>query len=342
MIPKELGKPLSLPCQSSGLRFSPDGVLFAAGHDGTVYRWDVSGKEPKALPAAKLHDGWTTALAFHPTKPLAITADSYGALGAWDRKAEKPAVAWKQPKAHDGWLRAAIVHDGAVVTVGRDGCVRRWNADDGKPLGELPLGIDLFSVAATPDGKSLAVGDHFGTIHVIDWAKFAPARKLEVKELHLLDRIQDVGGVRALAFAADGKSLIAAGSQPKSGGFVQAFPLIVELEWATGKRLSQYKGASDNEGFVHDLIRLDGGLLAGVTSGQPGQGKLFVWKPGEAKLHFESSKLPNCHSLALHPDGKILAHSGTNANSSGNGKVKGANGEYPANTSPIQLWAMGS
>ena len=129
-----------------------------------------------------------------------------------------------------------------------------------------------------------------------------------------------------------------AGSVGKSGRFVQGFPLVVELERPSRKRLSQWKGATDNEGFIHDLIWLDEGFLAGVTSGQPGQGRLFVWKPGDAKPLFESAKLSNCHSLARH--GKMLAHSATNANSSGNGKVKGKDGDYPANTSPIQLWEL--
>jgi len=55
--------------------------------------------------------------------------------------------------------------------------------------------------------------------------------------------------------------------------------------------------------------------------------------------HFTTAK-PNCHSLALSPDGTRLAVAATNANSSGNGRVKGKNGEYPANTSPIHLWTL--
>ncbi len=337
MIPKELGKPLTPPCQSSCIRFSPEGVLFAAGYDGSVLRWDVSAKEPKPLPAVKLHNGWATALAFHPKKPLAISADSHGALIAWDRTAEKPTPVWSRPKAHDGWLRAMAIHDGSVMTLGRDGTVRSWNLDDGKPIRELSLGVDLFSLAVAPDGKSFVVGDLFGTIHVLDSINWKSLRKHEVKELYLLDRIQDVGGVRSVVFKPDGQSLFVAGSVPKTGGFVQGFPLVVELD-GTGKRLSQWKGATDNEGFIHELLWLDEGFLAGVTSGQPGQGRLFVWKPGDAKPLFESTKLPNCHSLARH--GKLLAHSATNANSSGNGKVKGKDGDYPANTSPIQLWEL--
>ena len=76
-----------------------------------------------------------------------------------------------------------------------------------------------------------------------------------------------------------------------------------------------------------------------VTSGQPGQGRVLFWRPGEAAPHFTAAK-PNCHSVALSPDGTRLAVSATNANSSGNGRVKGAGGDYPANTSPVQLWTV--
>ena len=79
--------------------------------------------------------------------------------------------------------------------------------------------------------------------------------------------------------------------------------------------------------------------MVGTQSGQPGQGKLFFWRPGEEKPFFEAAKA-NCHSVAISPDGRTVAASMTNANSAGNGKVKGAGGEYPANVSPVQLWQV--
>jgi hypothetical protein len=44
--------------------------------------------------------------------------------------------------------------------------------------------------------------------------------------------------------------------------------------------------------------------------------------------------------VAIHPDGNRIAAALTNANSAGNGRVKGKGGEYPANFSPVQFWQV--
>jgi WD40 repeat protein len=149
-----------------------------------------------------------------------------------------------------------------------------------------------------------------------------------------------VGGVKCLMPSGDGKTLFVAGAEPKTGGFVQCTPLLIAFDLASGKRLSQYKGATDAEGYVTDLAWHKDGFVIFTTSGQPGQGKFHIWKPGDAKTLFTGGKLPNCHSVAVHPDGDKIAVSATNANSSGNGRVKGKGGEYPQNSSPIQLWSL--
>lgn len=333
MTPKERGQPLTPPCQVTRVRFSPDGrELAAACVDGVVRRWDVTG-DPKPLPELKAHDGWASDLTYRPNGGL-LAADTWGKLVCWT--GEK--VRWSIT-AHDGWLRAVAAAGDAIATCGRDGYLRQWDAKGGR-VRETKVGADLFALTFTPDGGSVLVGDLFGTIRAFDAKTGAKVREIERKEFHLLDRIQDVGGVRQLVFSADGKTLYAAGCQPKTGAFVQAFPLLIAIDWAAGKTLWTWKGASDNEGILHDL-RLAGKHLFGVTSGQPGQGKQLVWEPPAPTPIFISTKHPNCHSLDVHPGGKLLAVSATNANSSGNGRVKGKTGEYPTNTSPIQLWDLG-
>ena len=339
--PKELGKPFNPGVQVTRLRYSPDGkTLAAASFDGKVRRWDVTGKEPVELTPITGHNGWVTDLAFGDG--LVFTADSWGQLiTRWtdgkDWKAKCTSVG-----AHDGWLRAvAVSPDGSrLATGGKDGFVRFWATDDGRRTAEFDAQADVLSVAFSRDGKSVVVGDLFGVVRVLAVRGRKVTATMDAKELHKADRVQDVGGARCLLVSGDGKTLFVAGGEPKTGGFVQAIPLLIAFDLATGKRVGQWMGAGDNEGYVTDLAWHADGYVAFTTSGQPGQGKLCFWKPGEEKPFFVSTKQPNCHSVAISPDGKTLAVSATNANSSGNGRVKGAGGDYPANSSPIQLWGV--
>ncbi len=338
-IPKELGKPLAPTTQITRVRFSPDGkTLAAACFDGTVKRWDVSGTEAAESPAITGHNGWVTDITFAGT--TLFSTDSWGRLTASDVSGKEPKKPWTVEAAHDGWARAIVVSsDGAqLATCGKDGFVRLWNPKDGKKAGEFDAKADVLSVCFAPGGKSVFAGDQFGIVREIVAGKVT--RTFEAKELHKIDRIQDVGGVRCLLLSGDGKTLFAAGAEPKTGGFVECTPLLVAFDLATGKRLSTWKGASEKDGYVTDMAWHPDGYVVGTTSGQPGQGKFFFWKPGEAAAFFTGGKHPNCHSVALHPDGTKLAVSATNANSSGNGRVKGATGDYPANSSPIQLWSV--
>jgi WD40 repeat protein len=342
--PKELGKPLTPAAQIGRIRFGgPGGNVLAAGcFDGKVRRWDLSGKDPVELPELGGHNGWVTDVAWGSGQ--LFSCDSWGRLSAWHLAGTEAKPHWSVEDAHDGWIRGICFDARAtlVATCGKDGFVRLWERakEQGKKVREFELKTDQLSVCFGPAGKSVFSGDLFGTVRELDPASGKETRAFELKELHKADRVQDVGGARCLLVSGDGKSLFVAGAEPKSGAFVQAVPLLVAIDVASGKRTGQWKGANDNEGYVTDLAWHPDGVVIFTTSGQPGQGKFHVWKPGDAMTLFSGGKHPNCHSVAVYADGSKVAVSATNANSSGNGRVKGAGGEYPANTSPIQLWGL--
>jgi WD40 repeat protein len=339
--PKELGKPFNPGVQINRLRFSLDGKwLAAACFDGKVRRWDMTTQEPTEHAALSGHNGWVSALVF--SKSALFSVDSWGRLIAWESALKEPKQLWSVGDAHNGWVRdVALSRDSSrLATCGKDGFVRFWNPANGQKTAEFDAKADVLSLSFSPDNNSILAGDLFGMVRAFAIPSGRVAHTFEIKELHKLDRIQDVGGVKCLLVSGDGKTLFAAGGEPKTGGFVQAIPLLVAFDLATGKRRGQYKGTNENEGYVTDLSWHSAGYVIGTTSGQPGQGKLFCWQSGEAKPFFLGGKLPNCHSVALHPNGDRLAVSGTNTNSSGNGRVKGAGGDYPANSSPIQVWSV--
>ncbi len=339
--PKEIGKPFNPGVQIARIRYSPDGnTLCAAAFDSSVKRWDASTNEPAELPPITGHNGWVSDIA--ATHSTFFSVDSWGRLTATDIAAKEPKTLWTVEAAHNGWARAiAVSADGSqLATCGKDGFIRLWNPKDGKKLGELDIKYDLLSIAFSPKGTSVLAGDLFGLVRECDISAGKVLRTYEAKELHHIDRVQDVGGVKCLMLSTDGKILFAAGGEPKTGGFVQATPLLIAFDRESGKRLGQFKGTKDSEGYVTDMAWHPEGFVIGSTSGQPGQGKFFFWKPGAADASFLGGKLPNCHSVALHPSGTKVAVSATNANSSGNGRVKGTGGDYPANSSPIQVWSV--
>jgi WD40 repeat protein len=335
-------KPLAQGQQLCQVRYSPDGKTLAAGtFEGTVRRWDAAATPFADLPVLSGHNGWVQCLAFHPDGKRLFSADSWGRLTCWPFAVQLAKPLWSTKDAHDGWIHAmAMSVDGTwLATGGRDQTIRITSPDDGKAVRTLAAGEDVLALMFHPDGKSLVSGDLKGVIKQWELGTGKVARDFDAKAMFLRDRIQDVGGVRAFALSPDGATLFAGGSQPKSGGFVQGVSLILAFDWKSGKGRTVYKGSSDNEGYVYELAWHAGGFLVGVSSGQPGQGKLFFHHPDNAQPFF-TQPIPNPHSVAVHPNGKRLVVSATNANSAGNGRNIGKAKEYPGNFSPLHVFDL--
>jgi WD40 repeat protein len=279
-------------------------------------------------------------LAFHPDGKTLFSADSWGKLCAWPFAEKAPQPLWTS-QAHDGWVRRlAVSPDGQfLASCDNSGIVRLWSPQKGQKLKEWAHPNDVLALAFSPDSQALLAGDLRGQVHRRDLATGRVVRVYDVKEMYRLDRIQDVGGVRCLAFAPDGKTLAVGGSIPSSGGFVQGTALLVFFD-ETGKRKQTLKVGTTNDGYVMDLAWHPDGCVLAVTSGQPGQGKLLFHRPGEAQPSFLTPKMPNCHSLALHPAGRHLVVCATNAGSNGNGRLLDGKKEYPGNWSVLHIWDL--
>ena len=350
--------------QIASIRFSPDGkFLFAAGRDAQIHRWDFSQPQPAAeepadpnpkndkpplpvipeLPPLSGHDGWVTQIVFHPQKPSLVSSDSWGRLIGWSLAGETPQPAWNVPAAHDGWIRQiALSADGErLATCGLDKVIRLWSTVDGKQLQEFAgLGEDIYSLAFHPDGQSLVSGDLKGIVKQWDLAEGQVVRQFDATLLYLLSQIQDVGGVRVLAFDTEGQTLAVAGAKPATGGFVEALPHVKFFQWSDGTEIQTLQIGEKTEGFVHELAFHPDGYWIGVCSGQPGRGRYFFHRTGEPAPFFTGDQqMPNCHSVALHPSGKRLAVI-SNAGTFGQQRSKAREGIYPGNTSPIHVFDL--
>ncbi len=348
--------------QMSRVRFDPTGRwLIAVGRDQLLHRWHFAGIDfPPAdanMPTQKSdkpvtplipqfsdlqgHNGWMTQIAFAARSARFFSTDSWGRLIAWDASTEPPQPIWDLPAAHDGWIRDLAVNpsDHVLATGGKDKSIRLWSAADGALLQEFVAQPDeSYSVAFHPNGSALVVGDLKGIVRQFDLNSQTVVREFDAKSLYLYDRIQEVGGVRVLGFDTGGKTMAVAGMQPTTGAFVQGGPAIRFFDWDTGQEQQLLKFGDNNLGYVHDLVWHPAGYWIGVCSGQPGQGNFFLHRVGEAQP-FLIQTLPNCHSVALHPDGIHLAVV-ANAGTFGQAKSMAREGVYPGNTSPIHIYQL--
>ena len=342
--PKELKK-IETDQQVCLVRFSPCGqFLFGGGYGSMIHRWDMTVDEPQLLQPIAGHRGWVQRIEFAPRGEVLYSVDSWGQLSAWPYRDESASPMWSVEAAHDGWIRDLTVSaDGSLLaTAGRDLFVRLWSAKDGSLVRELPQHeFDLCRVAIHPDNKSVVSGDLMGTLRHWNFESGQCERELKFEAMHLYDRIQDVPGIYVLHFNAAGDTLTCAGGQPTRTGNHQGIPVLHQIDWAMFEATKTQTYGVANDGFIFDLHWHTDGYFAAVTSGNPGAGQFLLGRLGEETAFFISKKMANCHTLALHPDGKSIVVAATNRNSQGNGAVRDKEGNYVGNSSPLHVFLLG-
>src|SRR5262249_17286022 len=161
-----------------------------------------------------------------------------------------------------------------LASCGNDHLVKLWTIPDGKPVATL-AGHDchVYNLAYHPDGRSLVSADLKGVVKVWDVAQGTVTRELDAKVLHKYDPsfMADIGGVRGMAFDAEGKYLACAGITNVSNAFAGVGnPLVVLFDWATGKQKLQLKPKVAFQGTAWGVAFHPKGFLLGVGGGDGG------------------------------------------------------------------------
>jgi WD40 repeat protein len=329
--------------QVMSARFHPTrSLLYAGGFDGRVRRWQLDGEAPVELAPLAGHNGWVDAIAFSPDGSRFYSADSWGQIRCWSLDGDQAELVWSDENAHAGWVRdLALSPDGSrLVSCGRDAMIHIRDAMTGNKIVEPKQhSYDVFQVEFCPTGETFVVGDERGTVIV-----FSPdgekLRSIDASKLYLEHRLQDVGGVRALAFNDKGTTLAVGGTVPKNGATVQGIPTVLVFDYSTGDEQHVLSLGATSHCFVHEVKFHAEGFLMAVTSGTPGQGQVIFQVPGEEKPFFLHTKISNCHSISYHQATDRFAVAGTNRGSNGNGRPLGKEGEYAGNNSPIHVFRL--
>jgi WD40 repeat protein len=291
-----------------GCRFDPSAkYVFAGAQDNAVVRWELSNSKKADL---KGHKSWVRALAFAAKEKLLFSGDWAGRLIAWPFDDATPQPKWNVA-AHKGWLRAlAVSPDGqTLASCGNDHLVKLWSISDGKLLTTLKSHEwHVYNVGFHPSGKWLVSADLHGIVKVWDLAKESVARELDAKILYKYDQGfgADIGGIRSMAFNADGSLLACAGITNVSNAFAGiGNPLVVLFDFESGKQKQLLKPKAAFNGTMWGVACHPKGFILGVAGGNGGQ--LYAWKPTDAAAYYVLALPNNARDLDLASDGRRLA-----------------------------------
>ncbi|HEV7401943.1 MAG TPA: WD40 repeat domain-containing protein [Chthoniobacteraceae bacterium] len=289
-------------------RFDPTGkYVFATSQNRSIYRWELAGGKRSALAG---HDSWAFDLAVTADGQTLISAGGDDTLIWWPAAAEAPEPA-RKVKAHDGWIRCVgLSPDGQfVASGGNDRMVRLWNATDGAKVREFPAAErDIYALRFHPSGEWLLAGDLDGKIHQWEVATGKLVRSLDAAPLHSYNEGQQVhyGGVRALVFSPDAKTLVAGGLTKATNplGNVQQ-PLVMRFDWESGKTTGNHTVEGATGERVWSLEYLAEGLFVGCLGGTKNQ--LAFWKEGEEKPVHAFLLANSAHGMSLSADALLVA-----------------------------------
>lgn len=295
------------PIQSC--RIDPSGdFVFGGSQDNSIQRWDLvlSSQVPMAS-----HKSWVADLDFQPGTSLLVSSAYEGKLQWWDTALTTP-TAGRNVAAHKGQVRSiSFSRDGQyLATGGNDKIVRIWRTADGALLKELTgHGSHVYNVAFHPNGKHLLTGELLGVIKQWEVETWQHVRDLDAKPLHKYDEgfRADCGGIRTLAFSADGRYMAAGGIGEVTNAFAGiGKPTVLVYDWITGQRIHLLNPKGAFQGSVWALeFHPSGEFLIGAGGG--GGGGMWFWnfEAGTALLDFP---LPSpAYDMSFHPDGLRLA-----------------------------------
>ena len=186
-----------------GVCFAHDGSLIAAGLEGRVAVFDpASGAVTREL---QLTSALPWRLDCARDAPVAVA----GTSGSEAVVLDLGAGAVRHRLMHGGsYVHCAILDPGGrVVTVDKQGVLRRFDPISGAVLAQAQVGGACEALAGSPDGRWLAIG--WDEITVVDAATFRPVARLEGHRSIVV----------ALSFDASGRRLYSGGEDRRVGSW---------------------------------------------------------------------------------------------------------------------------
>ncbi|BCM89746.1 hypothetical protein IAD21_01593 [Abditibacteriota bacterium] len=241
------------------------------------------------------HTNAVLSIAFSRDGRLMVTASSGRTVNIWDvRTGAIRRTLTGQPKTV--WS-VDISRDGKMVASGSDdGYVQLWDVQTGRLLRTIAHGGQVYSVAFSPNGKSIATGSRVSAGYKAIGGR---VNVWEVSTGKALKTLSSPLTVKAVAFSSDGKLLLAGGADQK-----------LRLWNARTEALLHTFTGHDWKGYRHGIdyvaFSLDSKVVASGGWGKFNQACLWNARTG-ALLHVLPIPTGGIQSLAFSPNGKIVA-----------------------------------
>ena len=273
--------------------YSPDGTMLGVASRDGIILWSASTKE-KIVTLE--HEGYTGAVTFSPDSKTLASANTDrsggtdGTVKLWDVSTrENIAIV----RGHTERITTiALSPDGITLAATlRDWTVRFWGAGTEQPVSTVRT-IKGWSVAYSPDGKTLALGGFDGKVKLTD---VESGRRVAILRGH-------GGGIVSLTYSPDGTMLAvgALGADEPSHGMVKLWTMPPD-PWEVLTR--------------RGLHKIDADTLMGASAIFSPDGKLFAVRSNDCVRLFDTetgksiATLQESYSIsvAFSPDGAMLA-----------------------------------
>jgi WD40 repeat protein len=188
----------SWECTTISVAFSPNSQwIVSGGRDCTVRLWNVvTGSQHHVMTG---HTGPISCVAFSPNGTAIVSGSYDGTLRLWDRDTSTERLVFVGHTKSVNSLVFEPNHGHYVVSASSDGTLRVWDTLTGTELRVIGGdGGDLYCVAFSPDGSTIASGSSIGTLQL--WCATTSTRKLALKVL--------IDSDRSLAFSPDSRSIV--------------------------------------------------------------------------------------------------------------------------------------
>lgn len=270
------------------LALSPDGRLLAVGdRNGGIAIIDTATRRQIGAPLGG-HKGGIEDLDFSPDGARLVSSGDDGTIRLWPVNDGRVGDGEVVARFSDViWAVAFDPKGESIASAGADGSVRLWNAKTAAPMGE-PLAQrtgDYLSVAFSPDGTALMVGNGEGTVQGLSLPSGKPIIQ-PVFDAHTSD-------VWELVFSPSGDRVATASSDGTSA----------VLSYPDGRVLGRAFAPDDRIQCVE--ITPDGERLLG--GGADGRVRVWNFQKGTTEAVSTVGHDRPITEIALSADGKMLA-----------------------------------